>query len=263
MKPFSKRAEDNWFKKWFNTQDYLDLYKHRNSNDARKIVSLVSRLIKLKKGLKILDLACGNGRHSVLFAKKGCSVLGIDLSRYLISQAKKKLETDYSQQRSNLRFEIGDMRNISHKSEFDLVVNLFSSFGYFESDKDNEKVIGSISKALKPAGHFFFDFLNRDLTVKSIVPFDIKELKNSTMLQIRQIKDGFVQKDILIFRKDIKAKDSFCHFKEKVRLYSLAEFKKMFTRFGLKIIRTFGDYEGNKFNKKSSQRLIILAQKRK
>jgi len=269
LKPSSSKSSqkpssiDNWYKTWFNTQDYLDLYNHRNEKDAKKIVSLISKLIELKPGLNVLDLACGNGRHSILFAKKGCNVLGIDLSKYLISQAEKKLKSDYSSYRSNLKFEIRDMRNISHYKEFDLVVNLFSSFGYFNTNRDNEKVILSVSKALKPGGSFFFDFLNKDHVTRMLVPFDIKELKSSRMLQIRQVKNGFVQKDILIFRNSKDTNCEFTHFKEKVRLYSLPDFRKIFSKFGLKITGTYGDYEGNKFDRKNSQRLIILAQKRK
>lgn len=261
--PSSKHSSDNWYKTWFNTQDYLDLYKHRNEKDAKKIVSLVSRLIKLKPGLKVLDLACGNGRHSVLFAKKGCKVTGIDLSEYLISQAVKKLKSDYSEYSSNLKFEIGDMRNIGHYEEFDLVVNLFSSFGYFNRNSDNEKVVSGISKALKPGGYFFFDFLNGEHVTKTLVPFDVKELRDSRMLQIRQVKNGFVMKDILVFRNSKDINCAFSHFTEKVRMYTQPEFRKMFAKSGLKITGTYGDYDGSRFNKKTSQRLIILAQKRK
>jgi SAM-dependent methyltransferase len=258
-----KPGNASWFKIWFNTQDYLNLYKHRNTNDAKKIVSLISRQIEIKPGLKVLDLACGNGRHSILFAKKGCKVLGIDLSEYLISQAKKKLKSDYLPYRSNLKFEVRDMRNIRYAREFNLVVNLFSSFGYFDSDKQNEKVISGVSRALMPEGYFFFDFLNRDCVIKNLVPFDIKDCNGTRMMEMRQVKDGFVQKDILIFKKSGREPSAFRHFKEKVRLYSLPDFRKMFSAYGLKTINTFGDYEGNTFNKKNSQRLIILAQKRK
>ena len=244
-----KSSIGNWYKTWFNSQDYLDLYKHRNSKDAAKIVSLISRTIKLQPNLKVLDLACGNGRHSILFAKKGCNVLGIDLSEYLISQAKKKLKSDYLSHFNKLKFEIRDMRNINHIGGFDLVVNLFSSFGYFSRDKDNTKVVKSVYDALKPGGYFFFDFLNKNYTIKKLVPFDIKQLQSGVVLQIRQIKKGFVQKDIIIFKNIGGSRETFSHFTEKVRMYSLIELRKMFSEHNLKITKIFGDYFGKSFNK--------------
>src|SRR5690349_15974356 len=101
-----KGKADNWFKTWFNTKHYLELYKHRDNKDAKKIVTLISKNISLPKGSKVLDLACGNGRHSILFARKGFNVLGIDLSPYLIGEANKKLRSEYLSHKNKLEFEI-------------------------------------------------------------------------------------------------------------------------------------------------------------
>jgi SAM-dependent methyltransferase len=246
-----RTKQDKWFTKWFSTQDYLDLYKHRDTRDAAKILKLLFSNVSIPKGTKILDLACGNGRHSLLIARKGYNVTGIDLSRYLIGKAKKKLKDEYSGSRDRLSFEIGDMRRIVHKNEFGLVVNIFTSFGYFEKHSDNVKVIKSISAALKKNGWFLFDFLNRDYLVKHIVPFDIKKENKRIIVQLRNIADGFVEKNIFILKND----------KEKIRLYSLIDFRHMFSANKLKIVRVFGNYDGAKFIKSKSERLILLAQK--
>jgi SAM-dependent methyltransferase len=259
-----KKTESNaWFKHWFNTQDYLDLYKHRDDTDASKIIKLLFKHITLKKNAEVLDLACGNGRHSVLFARKGFNVTGIDLSKYLISCANEKRKTDYYRYHKKLSFEIGDMRNIAHVKEFDLIVNIFSSFGYFENGKDNEKVIKSISRALKPNGYFLFDFLNKDFLLKNLVPYDIKKEKNKIIIQIRSITDGFVQKNILIIKNnpDETKYPVLNRYMEKIKLYSLDDFKSIYLRSGLKIIKIFGDYEGKNYIKNKSERLIILAGK--
>lgn len=258
-----KRAENKpWFKQWFNTQEYLELYKHRDDTDASKIIKLLFKNIKLNKDAKVLDLACGNGRHSVLFAKKGFNVTGIDLSKYLINRANEKRRTDYYKYKRKLSFEIGDMRNIAHSKEFDLIVNLFSSFGYFENGKDNENVIKSISRALNTNGYFLFDFLNRYYLLKNLVPYDIKKEKDKIIIQIRGFTNGYVEKSILIVKNSKKTKIPILNrYKEKIRLYSLDDFRNMFSQSGLKIIKTFGDYEGRKYIKSKSERLIILARK--
>lgn len=259
-----KPKKDEWFKHWFNTQAYLDLYKHRDSHDAKKIVSLLFRHIRLSKGLRVLDLACGNGRHSILFAKRGLDVTGIDLSAYLVNQAKKKLNSDYVRYKSNLRFEIRDMRSLKHTAEFDLVVNIFTSFGYFDSNRDNEKVIDAAARALKQGGYFLLDFLNRNYLKKNLIPFDIKTINGKIIAQSRTIKDNFVEKNILIFTKNRAGSGYplFNHFSEKIKLYSLKDFEKMFSKNSLKINRVFGSYEGDRFNLEKSERLILLARKK-
>ncbi len=252
----------DWFKKWFNAPEYLELYSHRNSHDAAQIASLVYRSIKLPENSKVLDLACGNGRHSVFFAKQGYQVLGIDLSRYLISEAKKKLRNEHSKYKDNLKFQIRDMREIGHKSEFDLVVNLFSSFGYFESDSENWKVIKSVSSSLKPGGYFFFDYLNSEHLRKHLAVYDVKQRNRNVMVQVREIKGNSVVKHIIIVRSKTRASaPEVIRFTEKIKLYTLEDFEKFFGAYGLKIMRVFGDYQGGRFKKSSSARLIILARK--
>lgn len=258
-----KTEQDKWFTKWFNTRDYLDLYKHRDTKDAAKILKLLFSNVSIPKGTKILDLACGSGRHSLLIAGKGYNVTGIDLSQYLIGKAKEKLKDEYSGSRDRLSFEIGDMRRIVHKNEFGLVVNIFTSFGYFEKHSDNVKVIKSISAALKKNGWFLFDFLNKDYLVKHIVPFDIKKENKRIIVQLRNIADGFVEKNIFILKND-NTPGSYPvlkNYKEKIRLYSLIDFRHMFSTNKLKIVRVFGNYDGAKFIKSKSERLILLAQK--
>lgn len=258
-----KTEQDNWFTKWFNTQDYLDLYKHRDTKDAAKILKLLFANVSIPKGTRVLDLACGNGRHSLLIARKGYNVTGIDLSKYLISRAKEKLKDEYSGSRNRLSFEIGDMRSIGHKNEFGLAVNIFTSFGYFEKHSDNVKVIKSISSALKTNGWFLFDFLNIDFLKKHLVPFDVKKENKNIIVQIRNITSGFVVKNIFIL-KNIRAQSFYPvlkSYKEKIRLYSLKDLRHMFIANSLKIVKVFGNYDGAKFLKSKSERLIILAQK--
>lgn len=235
----------------------MQLYKHRDSVDANKLIKLLLSHVNLKKGAAVLDLACGNGRHSVLFANRGFRTLGIDLSDYLISMANKEKKAKYKGNPDLLRFEIQDMRSIRHKTEFDLVVNLFSSFGYFSSDYQNEKVIRSISKALKPGGWFLFDFLNEYKLRRSIVPFTLLNNNDTHVAQVRYIENNICYKKILLFDRISEGK--FRQYSEQVKLYSYAELKMMFMKFSLRVKKTFGDYDGHKFDKEKSDRLVIIA----
>lgn len=250
-----------WFKTWFGSPEYLKLYKHRNLKDAGELVKLLFGNIGLPKGSKVLDLACGNGRHSILFAKKGFNVTGIDLSKYLISEANKTKKLKYHKYAGRLKFEIGDMRNINYKNEFDLVVNLFSSFGYFEKDIENERVIKSISKALKTGGYFFFDFLNSIHLKKNLVPFSFSENKKSYIILTRNITGNIIEKNILIFSRNNKKNNDCRHFTECVKLFDVNDFERIFKKHGLRVLKKFGNYSGDKFNKLNSERLIFIAKK--
>ena len=155
------------------------------------------------------------------------------------------------------------MRNIQHKNEFDLAVNLFSSFGYFEKDSENFKVFKSISKSLRGGGYFFFDYLNKDFLVKNLVPFDIQKRNCNVVIQVREIKNNAVYKKIYIIKNNISKKTPDIHeFSEMIKLYSLHQLKNAMQRAGIKVIKTFGDYSGSKYSKTDSERLIILAQKK-
>jgi SAM-dependent methyltransferase len=248
-----------WYKTWFNRQDYLDLYKHRDNRDAKKILKLLFNHISLPKNSKILDVACGNGRHSLLFAMKGYSVTGIDLSPYLIRIAKSYVTGDI---KHKLRFEVKDMRRINHRNEFTLAVNIFTSFGYFDNDKDNFKVIYSIADSLKRNGYFLFDFINKHYIAKNIIPYDINKTNRKVVIQLRNLTHNTLTKEIFIVKVPSgKLNQVTEHFTEKIKLYDLSTLRIIFTRAGLKIINLFGDYEGNKYKANNSPRLIILAKK--
>lgn len=254
--------KNEWFKKWFNTGHYLDLYKHRDSGDAAKIAGLITDKVKLPKSSKILDVACGNGRHSRIFAKEGYDVTGIDLSPYLINEAKKELKKSSGYMKGLMSFEVRDMRSLRYRNSFDMVINLFSSFGYFEDDRENLKVIKGISRSLKKGGFFFFDYLNAETLRKNLVPFDISIRNHNVVLQVRAIRGNSVYKDIAIVKNSGTSRTPVVsRFNEMLKLYGLEEFRSFFAKNRLKIIRTFGDYSGSPYRKSTSERLIILAVK--
>jgi len=244
-----------WFEEWFSSKLYLELYQHRDVEDARQIINLLQRSIPINTRSKVLDIACGAGRHSLELARRGFEVTGFDLSEFLIGQAKKNLKSA-KEKNLHVKFFIKDMRNFNYKNSFDIAVNIFTSFGYFEDDRENFRVIENVSRSLKKNGYFLFDFLNKSYLEKNIVPFSKNKIGQYVMKQKRRIENGFVKKEILI-----ESKDKVMRFEEKLKLYSVVEFKNTFESYGLVIKKLFGDYYGNKFHESKSQRLIIIAQK--
>ncbi len=149
----------------------------------------------------------------------------------------------------------GDMRKMDFTNEFDLALNLFTSFGYFESDEENEIVIQKIGRILKPEGTFIIDFLNREFLLQNLEPETISEMNDIKIIQRRKIINNRVTKDIIIQKKG-----SETIFKEQVTLYSMDDFMLFFNKSGLTLTETLGDYAGSPFNS-SSPRLILIGKR--
>jgi SAM-dependent methyltransferase len=239
----------NWYEEWFSNKFYLELYRHRNEKEARDIINLMQRNVPLPVNSKVLDVCCGAGRHSIELARRGYDVTGIDLSPYLISEAKRALKKS-DEKNLKAQFHIKDMRDFSFGNSFDIVLNIFSSFGYFEKDKDNFKVFDNVSASLKKGGYFIFDFLNESYIKKSLVPYSEDKCEGNTIIQKRKIENGFVYKEILIGNSK---------YNERIRLYTLNEIKLSLNSLNLKAENIFGDYYGSEFNKLNSKRLIIIS----
>jgi SAM-dependent methyltransferase len=243
--------KNEWFKKWFSNKYYLELYKHRDDKEAIDLINLVQRSIGLSCNAKVLDVCCGAGRHSIEFAKRGFDVTGFDLSKFLISEAKKQRKL-LREKNIKVKFLIKDMRSFNFNNSFDLVLNIFSSFGYFEKDEENFKVLGNVKSSLRKNGYFVFDFLNEAVLRKTLVKKDFVMIGGKKAVQERRIENNFVYKDIKI-GKNI--------FNERIKLYSCAEICNQLEATGFKVFIVFGDYFGNKFIKNKSKRFIIIAQK--
>ena len=143
----------NWYEKWFNTKYYHILYANRDYEEAKLFINNLASHLKLKKNTKIIDIACGNGRHAIYLNLLGYDVTGIDLS-------KKNIESASKSSKKNLQFFVHDMRKLFKQNEYDLAVNLFTSFGYFDKDSDNEKALLSIANNIKTEGLVVIDFMN-------------------------------------------------------------------------------------------------------
>lgn len=241
-----------WFEEWFNTQEYLEVYKHRNEKEAGQLVRLILDNITHEPGASILDLACGAGRHSILFAKKGYKVTAVDLSETLLKIAvehAKDLDLD-------IHFFRSDIRKLKLDHEFDIVMNLFTSFGYFDNDLENINVIKKAADLLKTKGTFVLDYINKCYIENNLIKESEEEVSGGVLIQRRWIENERVLKNITI-----KKNGSVKHYSESVRLFSFDELVNIFEDNGLVIKKTFGDFKGSKYDRLESPRLILFAEK--
>jgi SAM-dependent methyltransferase len=230
-----------WYEAWFN-EDYLSLYGHRDEADAKRQIDLILKLIKPRKGCRILDLACGDGRHSSFLNDKGFNLTGQDLSDSLLTKAKER--------NLNLKLIKRDMRVIAET--YDLILSLFTSFGYFDHE-GNLSVLKSISEALSEQGHFWLDYLNPD----GIKPSSGEKLLDDgrRVSEHKRIEGKRVIKTInLLGGKEIKT------YTESVYLYSAHEIGQFLEELGYLSIEIFGDYDGGPWGPKSP-RMIFWAAK--
>ncbi|HEX2786272.1 MAG TPA: class I SAM-dependent methyltransferase [Ignavibacteria bacterium] len=249
-------AKGEWFEDWFSSKFYLEIYRHRNDEDARNLINLIQRYVHLNTDDKALDICCGAGRHSLELARRGFHVTGFDLSKFLISEAKKSYKNS-PEQNLKVKFLIKDMRYFNFKNSFELAVNVFTSFGYFDDDKENFRVIKNASDSIRKKGYFVFDYVNGDNLRKNIVPLSRNKYGNLYITQRRKIDGDFVIKNIKIS----SGKKNFV-YREKLKLYGFNTMEKVFGKYGLKVYKSFGDYFGNKYSKHNSQRMILFAQKK-
>jgi 2-polyprenyl-3-methyl-5-hydroxy-6-metoxy-1,4-benzoquinol methylase len=241
-------STDSWFSSWFDTKYYHMLYKNRDENEAELFISNLYSFLNLSNE-SVLDLACGKGRHSLTLNKLGLKVLGVDLSSQSIACA-----SQFKKQ--NLSFEVHDMREVIENNSFDVIFNLFTSFGYFDDENDNVKVLRSIYEMLQPNGLLVIDFMNVKKVLSNLVKQERKIEEGIEFLLTRNFDGRFITKDIH-FQDDNKE----FSFQERVRAFSYDHFHTMLKSTNFKIEAVFGDFKLNPFNEQLSDRLIIIARK--
>ena len=236
----------DWFTDWFNTPYYHILYKERNDDEAQLFMKNITSFLNLPKTTHILDLPCGKGRHSVFLNSLGYKVTGGDLAANSIKLAK-EFENE------TLKFKVHDMR-APFNNKYDAIFNLFTSFGYFEDDKEDILILNNIKQGLKKDGFFVFDFLNAEKVKINLVATETKMVDNITFNIKREIKDGFIFKHISFFA------DGENHsYTEQVKYLDLDKMTTFFEEVGFTITNVFGNYDLNTYEAKTSDRLIIIA----
>ena len=235
----------NWFASWFDTPYYHILYKDRNYREAQLFIDTITHYLNLPENAKVLDLACGKGRHAIYLNQLGFDVVGADLSENSILEAQKNTN-------ETLHFQVHDMRE-SFEEKFDAIFNLFTSFGYFENDADNLKTLVAIKDSLSEYGFAVIDFMNVHQVLENLVAEEIKTVDNIDFHIKRYHADGHIYKEI-----NFEDQGNHFHFVEKVKALTLADFEEMMEKAGIYLLDTFGDYKLKKFHKKDSERLIMI-----
>ena len=241
----TQKPTQNWFASWFDTPYYHILYKERNYREAQIFMDNLTHYLNLPEKAKVLDLACGKGRHAIYLNQLGFEVIGADLSENSIAEANKNSN-------SSLQFQVHDMRE-KFDDQFDAIFNLFISFGYFENDADNLKTLIAIKESLTEHGFAVIDFMNVNQVIANLVPEETKTVEGIDFHIQRYVKDGHIYKEI-----NFEDQGESYHFTEKVQALTLQDFQTMMEEAGIYLLDIFGDYKLKKFHKTESERLIMI-----
>ena len=240
-----------WFKEWFNSPYYHKLYFKRNEAEAAAFINRLVAHLNPPADSKMLDMACGKGRHSIQLASKGFDVSGIDLSEDSIIEAKKS-ENDH------LHFFVHDMRLPFWINYFNYAFNFFTSFGYFNTRRENDNAIRTISQSLKPGGIFVIDYINVRYAEDHLVNKSEKKIDDVNYHITKWSDENHFFKKIVV---EDKALDAPTMHQEMVAKFTLGDFTEMFSYQQLQIKEVFGNYNFEEYNLVNSPRLIIIAEK--
>ncbi|MCA6078234.1 SAM-dependent methyltransferase [Fulvivirga sedimenti] len=241
-------AHSEWFSEWFDSPYYYMLYFQRDDADARSFIDALVSHVQVTTSDHILDLACGRGRHAIYLNKKGFNVTGLDLSPQSIAIAREF-------ENSRLHFDTHDMRR-PLPGKFNLIMNLFTSFGYFETDDEHLRALENIADGLVPGGCFILDFMNARFVKKHLVKHNTLTI-GEVKFDLERRDDGrFIEKDIRF-----ETTEGRRHFKERVRAFTENELESLISRSGMRVIEKWGNYGLGAFDPEISERLILYCKK--
>ena len=230
-----------WFEEWFG-EEYLRLYPHRDERDAERAVKLILRTVPFQHGWRVLDVACGAGRHARAFEAEGGRCTGLDLSLTLLRLARQVTRAPLVR---------ADMRQLPIRpASMDLTVNLFTSFGYFDRDSEHTAALNEMIGTVRPRGWFVIDFLNPAAVRRQLVPEETLEVSGTTVRVSRS-----VSADGRYVCKSIHAGQGR-QFRERVRLFEPEQMVHMLEAAGVSVQYRFGDYDSNPLGTDSPRTIL-------
>jgi SAM-dependent methyltransferase len=239
--------EKEWFSTWFDSPYYHILYAQRDEQEAADFIASLQQKLQIAPGSQVLDAACGKGRHAITLQQLGMWVDAFDLSPANIEAAQVSENTE-------LLFFVHDLREpLPLQNHYDVIFNFFTSFGYFEDPKDNQKAFDTFAGGLKTGGVLVLDFFNPTSVLANLVPEELCERQGITFHIKRWSAAGYLYKSI-----DFTDQGKTYSFVEKVELVAKNDFVAYAAQAGFRLVDLKGDYRLAPFDEASSPRMIFV-----
>lgn len=243
---------------WYDQDYFWETFQRvmftpeRLENTSAEVDNII-KLLDIKAGSHILDLCCGIGRHTLELARRGFTITGVDRTPAYLKKAEKQAK----QERLDVEFIRSDIRDFKRPNSFDVALNLFSSFGYFEDAEDDRKVVENIYESLKPGGKVIMDLMGKEILARIFRERDWSEEDGHLLLQERKLSQnwGWIDSRWILFKDNRRIEQTISH-----RLYSAVELSALLAEEGFSSIQVYGDLEGNGYNH-LAKRLVVIAQK--
>ena len=245
-------GEQAWYKNWFNSPFYHKLYFERDDMEAAAFMNKLITHLSPAPGSRMLDVACGKGRHSKILASLGFSVTGIDISFDNIRYAR-QFET------RNLDFYVHDMRLPFWGNYFDYAFNFFTSFGYFKTRREHDNAIRTIARSLRPGGILVIDYLNVHYAEDHMKHQETRQLNGTSYDILRWDDETHFYKKISVTDPTLT---NPLEYTEQVAKFNLGDFTDMLSFQELQVEEVFGDYSFGPYDTRKTPRLIIMARKK-
>ncbi|HEV3097632.1 MAG TPA: class I SAM-dependent methyltransferase [Candidatus Dormibacteraeota bacterium] len=238
----------DWWRTWFG-RSYLELYDEPLQERTPIEIDQLERFLQLRPPLRILDLPCGQGRHAIELARRGYEVTGMDLSPYLLEVARSRA----SEAGLNVRWLLGDMRHALDAETFGLILNLFTSFGYFADEADDRLTVRAAASMLEPGGRFLLEVINGE---RIIARFEEREWFTVGQIAVMERRSLDAAARRMVVERTVSSDRGNEVNLHALRLYSGRELLAMLSEEGFERVDLFGDWNGEPL---TSESLRVLA----
>lgn len=243
---------------WHDQDEFWELFEpilfnHQRQASAKVQVELLINLLKVQSTDRILDLCCGTGRHSLELAQQGFDVVGVDRTKSYIEKAKQEAKVS----NLNVEFIVGDMRDYCQANHFDVVLNLFGSFGYFDGPVDDFKVVENMHASLRSGGRFLIETMGKEIAVREFQERDWSEEGDTLVLAERKPHQNWsrMQTRWIVIKDNQRVE-----YTVSVRSYSAVELSSLLSDCGFVNVQVYGDLEGNDYDQ-AAKRLVVVGTK--
>lgn len=243
-------TDSDWWRTWFGPS-YLALYDDTLRERTPVEIDRLETLLHLRPPLRILDLPCGQGRHAIELARRGYEVTGVDISPFMIEVARERARAGGLQ----VHWLTGDMRKPVPGEAFDLILNLFTSFGYFANDADDQMVLAAAASMLKPGGRFLLEVINGERVMANFEARGWFTVGRTAVMEARTL-DRATQR--MVVERTVSTPPDSETSSHTLRLYTGSQIEAALSQAGFRRVTLYGGWEGEPLQPEGSVSIIAL-----